>query len=293
MVVPALNAASTLGRQLELLTSQEYDGTFEVIVVDNGSTDHTADVARAHSTSRVPVSVVHEGARGINHARNAGVRAAGAPIVLLCDADDEVHPGWVAALSSAVDDRHWAAGVLDYESLNTAHTRLLWGASPRSHNMAGPIAPLETYGCNCGFTRLLWAKVGGFDPRLSGIGGDETEMFGRALACGFEPRLEPGAVVSYRLRPGLRTMLRQRYRQGRAQARMGRLPGGAVYAPIVGPRRTIPALARLTLALPANLATPGRRYQWLGAVSRNVGRVWGWSQHRRWRPQPLSPINAS
>jgi hypothetical protein len=77
VVVPAYNAAATLGEQLEALAAQPYEGDWELVVVDNGSTDGTADLARRHHR-RFPAFTLVDGGlrRGHSAPRNAGARAA-------------------------------------------------------------------------------------------------------------------------------------------------------------------------------------------------------------------------
>lgn len=76
IVIPALNAATTLSAQLSALDAQEDAPLFSVIVVDNGSEDETAVVARSFEPLNFDLEVVQEAVRGINSARNAGVLAA-------------------------------------------------------------------------------------------------------------------------------------------------------------------------------------------------------------------------
>ena len=78
VIIPARNEESLLPQQLDALAAQRADVAWELIVVDNGSTDGTAAVA-ANYAERIPgLKVVHEAAPGLCHARDAGVRAAAA-----------------------------------------------------------------------------------------------------------------------------------------------------------------------------------------------------------------------
>lgn len=86
VVVPALNEAAFLGRTLESIRAQDYAGEVEIIVVDNNSTDRTADIARAYGA----VTLV-EPRPGVCWARQLGTCAASGEVVLSTDADT-VHP---------------------------------------------------------------------------------------------------------------------------------------------------------------------------------------------------------
>lgn len=86
-VVPARNEAAGIGACVDALVRQG-DGV-EVVVVDNGSVDDTAAIASAHGAL-----VVHEPRPGLAHARQAGLVAAHAPILVFVDADTIVPPGW-------------------------------------------------------------------------------------------------------------------------------------------------------------------------------------------------------
>ena len=77
MVVPAYNAAATLGDQLDALAAQRFEGDWELVVVDNGSSDGTAELARQHRWRFPAFTLVDGGSqRGHSAPRNAGARAA-------------------------------------------------------------------------------------------------------------------------------------------------------------------------------------------------------------------------
>ena len=113
VVVSAFNRSALLTVALDtLLTNQAVDVRYEVLAVDNNSTDTTADViqsyiARGHSELRY----AFEPRRGIAYARNRGIELARAPIVAFTDDDISVTPGWIAMLKKALDDHPEAACV--------------------------------------------------------------------------------------------------------------------------------------------------------------------------------------
>ncbi|MCW4352003.1 glycosyltransferase family 2 protein [Hoyosella sp. YIM 151337] len=91
VVIPAYNEATTIGACLESLQGQSVD---EVIVVDNNSTDGTADIARSYSG----VTVVHEPQQGVVHARTTAFNSANYEIIARIDADTRVMEGWADAI---------------------------------------------------------------------------------------------------------------------------------------------------------------------------------------------------
>ncbi len=102
MIIPARDAAPTLARTLEALECQQFAGDFEVIVVDDGSRDETAVIARRH---RPPVRLLHNDAsHGPGAARNTGVRAARAPVLAFTDADCFPTLRWLAEGCRALAD---------------------------------------------------------------------------------------------------------------------------------------------------------------------------------------------
>src|SRR5215213_2921854 len=124
VVLPVRNERRHLGDQLSALAEQTYDGPWELVVVDNGSTDGSGDVARSFAPRVPALRVVSAPRRGLNHARNAGVRAARGEVLAFCDADDVAAPGWLAALVEALDGEvDIAGGALERFALNDGDAR--------------------------------------------------------------------------------------------------------------------------------------------------------------------------
>ena len=93
VVVPARNEAAYLGDCLTSLLAQDYPGRYEIIVVDNDSTDGTAAVARSFG-----VQVVTEPRPGVCQARQRGTEAARGQIVVSTDADTVYGQGWLSRI---------------------------------------------------------------------------------------------------------------------------------------------------------------------------------------------------
>jgi GT2 family glycosyltransferase len=99
IVVPVLNGGATLGNLLAALKNQAGAGAFEIIVVDNGSTDRTMEIARASGAT-----VLQQPVRGPSAARNLGLHHARAEIVVFTDSDTIPSRRWLAALLAAFAD---------------------------------------------------------------------------------------------------------------------------------------------------------------------------------------------
>ncbi|HVZ26321.1 MAG TPA: glycosyltransferase family A protein, partial [Sediminibacterium sp.] len=98
ILVPAYNEAAYLTKTLHALIAQDYP-SFEIIVIDNASTDATTASVEAfvksHPQLQVPIRLLYEPIKGTNHAREAGRRAATGSIIAQVDADCVPGPGWL------------------------------------------------------------------------------------------------------------------------------------------------------------------------------------------------------
>jgi glycosyltransferase involved in cell wall biosynthesis len=109
VIVPAHNAAETLGAALDALAAQDTESEFEVIVVDDGSSDETVAVAEA---SPLHPRVVREHGVGPGPARNAGVAASSGAMLAFTDADCVPTPGWLTAGVAALADAELVQGAV-------------------------------------------------------------------------------------------------------------------------------------------------------------------------------------
>ena len=101
--MPAFNRAACIGAAIESVLAQEL-ADFELVIVDDGSSDGTAEVAHSYKDARVTVIELPEN-RGSNAARNAGIRAASAPLIAFLDSDDVYLPHKLATVVSQFDSR--------------------------------------------------------------------------------------------------------------------------------------------------------------------------------------------
>lgn len=200
--------AIALGTVVAQVPSAEFD--FEVVVVDDGSTDHTAAVvARAAASAPMPVRHVFEGSRGgIAVARNRGVAEARGNWIVFFDDDQLAAPDWLAQLH-AVAVSHGAKCVGGARRLELPES-VLRGLGPICRGILGENlyqgAPAELTGKELPTTgSLLISKeifdaVGSFDTSLTSSG-EDAELIGRARRAGFAIWTAPDSMVSHMIPP--------------------------------------------------------------------------------------------
>ncbi len=222
VVIPVRNGESTIGAQLDALAAQTFLAPFDVLVVDNGSTDRTVDVAETFSSRLPGLQVVDGSARiGINAARNQGLSIATGDVVLICDADDVVGPDWVRAMAASLEAFDIVGGALDEQVLNPGAAQQWRPAVPLERlPMALDFLPYAI-GANVGLRREVAERLGGFDEAYV-RGGADVEFSWRAQLEGFRLGHCPAAVVAYRHRPDIRSTMRQAYRFGMADVQLYR-----------------------------------------------------------------------
>lgn len=199
VVIPAHNAAPYIGQALESVFAQGLDGV-QVIVVENGSTDSTADVAEQFGRG---VTVVRSSVRGAQQARNLGIAMAAGRYLKMLDADDRLTDGALLRQLSQAEDverlepNAFVYGDFEYisaagEPLGVKRFRpLAAGENPLAHALEN--APLVSAPLHQ--TALVQA-VGGFDETLPRE--HETDLYFRLLLSGAVARHFPEVTFQYR-----------------------------------------------------------------------------------------------
>lgn len=200
VVVPAHNEADVLGRTLGSLQAQDFTGGVEVVVVDNGSVDGTADLARAAG-----VRVAQEPVLGVCAARQRGTDLARGQIVVSTDADTVHPPDWLSRIDAAFredPDLVAVGGPCRYEDppgWAAVLPRLGFGAVAAAHRLTGQVGYVTA-------TNVAFRREGfpGYDTSLT-QGGDEVDLLRRLRGQGRVTWDRANAVLtsSRRLEQGL------------------------------------------------------------------------------------------
>jgi glycosyltransferase involved in cell wall biosynthesis len=214
VVVCSLNGERTLADTLEGAFALDYPD-FEVIVVDDGSTDGTAAIAAAFGAR-----LIRTDNHGLSSARNTGLHAAIGDIVAYLDDDARPDPQWLLYLVAAF--RRGAYAGVGGPNLAPGRKRLVSdcvAAAPGgpAHVLLSDDVAEHIPGCNCAFLTDALLEVDGFDPRFR-VAGDDVDLCwrlqDRRRAIGFAP----AALVWHRPRETVRAYLRQQRGYGKAEA---------------------------------------------------------------------------
>lgn len=178
VVIATKDRADFLERAIISLEGQIGAPSFEVIVVDNGSTDSTKEVCRrAIEAGRVSLRYVYEGEPNRGRARNRGVTIAQGYLVLFCDDDVIVPPQWIGAHDAAQER---GARVVNGPILNVGS----YDERPFPSFANYSRAFLCT--CNVSLPRYAFERVGGFDESFDLYGWEDTELGVRLRASGLQ-----------------------------------------------------------------------------------------------------------
>ena len=190
VVVAARNEAESIGSCIQALLHQTYpQGSYEVIVVDDGSNDDTLKIAREFLSETVgPKFIVISAAEdaGISGSKKRalalGIARASGEIVLTTDADCGVPPGWIAAMASRFASR--TGMVIGYSAIRSIDKKLDalagWEAVDFLHLMAAAASSvcqgraMAASGQSLGFRRTAFYGVGGYSRIIHRVSGDDT-----------------------------------------------------------------------------------------------------------------------
>ena len=245
VLICTYNRARLLAETLQSLRNVRTSRTWDVIVVDNNSTDDTRDVVEQAAVAfPVPLLYVFEPRQGKSHALNNGLDCAAGDAILFTDDDVRVSPNWVDAACEALEEDD---GVL----YCGGPVRPIWGATPprwldqERGDIWGTLAILDygaepfifearqkvPLGANMAVHRRLLQRIGGFNPQLgrkgrSLLGQEQAEFFSRARTAGALGRYVPAMAVQHHVpaeRLGKSYFRRWWFWKGVSRARMDAL----------------------------------------------------------------------
>jgi GT2 family glycosyltransferase len=302
VILPCFNGGELLRVQLDALARQAWEDDWELVFVDNGSTDRSVAMAEEYRDRLPNLRIVHAHEpgtvrRGAVHSYRSGVEAASGDAFLFCDADDEVGVDWLAAMADALRTAPFVMCSVDVHRLNPPEILRPQGEEPFERGpLRYPIPPYWEFslGGTLGFTRTTYETLGPFDERFSFA--LDTEYCFRAHRAGIPITPVPDALMHYRLRDGHRATFRQRRSWGREYPRVAlAYDGDWGRFPQVRAAATLAAEAArgVTVLTAVMLRRPGHRraaYAWVASMGFAVGFLEGMPNGTGLRPRLAAPI---
>ena len=267
-MIPAYNAETDLGQCLDGLSAQQTDHTLELIVVDDGSSDGTAELARAHGAR-----VICQENAGPATARNRGAREASGEVLVFTDSDCRPLPEFVEQLlrPMAADEVDAVKGayVTDQRGLGPRFAQAEFENRYRLLARAARIDFVDSYAM--AIRRELFLELNGFDESFPVANNEDTEFSYRLASAGHQIVFAPRARTAHRHRATLWQYLKLKV--GRGYWRMvvyRKFPGKAVsdsYTPQTLKLQILLAPLALLLSAVAPLWQPAA---WAGAAAWTV-----------------------
>ncbi|HSF19311.1 MAG TPA: glycosyltransferase [Vicinamibacteria bacterium] len=218
VVVCSYNGGRTIRECCEGLRKLEYPN-FEVIVIDDGSTDATAAIAREYG-----FFVISTENRGLSNARNTGLAAASGEIVAYIDDDAYPDPHWLTYLAETFSTTsHVGVGGPNITPLDDGPIAQCVANSPGNptHVLLTDEEAEHLPGCNMAFRKEALAAIGGFDPYFR-VAGDDVDVCWRLRDRGWTLGFSPSAMVWHHRRGSVRAYLKQQRGYGRAEGLLER-----------------------------------------------------------------------
>jgi len=253
VIIPAFNAGKTLPDTLLALKQQTVSpDEYEVIVVDDGSTDET--VALAH---RFGANCISQPNRGPASARNHGVRAARGGIILFTDADCVPDNDWIRQMTLPFRNERTVGVKGAYRTHQTKlAARFAQAEFEDRYDLLKKVAAIDmvdTY--SAAFRREVFIKIGLFDESFPVANNEDTELSYRLCAAGYLMEFNPEALVYHRHPDSFAKYLRLKFKRGYWRMVVYRnYPGKAfkdTYTPVVIKLQTLTA----ALSLPVTLSS--------------------------------------
>ena len=216
VIVCTYNGAATLRECLEGLAALDYPA-YEVIVIDDGSTDSSPAIA-----SEYDCRVITTENRGLSAARNTGLAVAWGEIVAYVDDDTKPDRDWLKYLAySFMSSSHAGIGGPNLAFAEDGLIARCVANAPGgpTHVLLSDREAEHIPGCNMAFRRDALIEVGGFDPRFHAAG-DDVDICWRLRDRGLTLGFSPAAVVWHHRRSSVRAYWRQQRGYGAAEAEL-------------------------------------------------------------------------
>ncbi|MBF0386520.1 MAG: glycosyltransferase [Candidatus Omnitrophica bacterium] len=212
VIIPAYNAEATIAEALKAVLEQSIENAPELVLVDDGSTDATARIARAFPGVRY----FYQNNSGPASARNYGAAQASGDVLLFIDSDCRPEAGWLKKMLAGFNASRVGAVAGSYGIANprSALARIIHAEIRYRHLRLMPEYPRAFGSYNFAITAELFRQLGGFNESYRRASGEDNDLSYRVLRSGARIRFITDACVAHYHQESLGKYLREQFRHG-------------------------------------------------------------------------------
>jgi len=220
VVIPAYNAQHTIVHAIQAALTQTYPGDIEIIVVDDGSTDRTAEIVQSFRE----VKYIRQDNAGPAAARNKGASVGSGQFIFFTDSDCIPHRNWIDKMMKCFTDDNIGVvcgsyGIANQQSIlaRAIHREILY-----RHHFLMPRFPKAFGSYNFCVRRQVFVETGGFDETYRRASGEDNDLSYKILKKGFRIYFAKDALVDHYHPTGTGKYLKEQFRHGFWRAKMYR-----------------------------------------------------------------------
>jgi len=217
IVIPAYNTENTISNLIEACLNQSVKS--EIVVVDDGSTDDTADIIKKY-----PVKYIYQDNSGPAAARNAGWKAASGEIICFTDSDCIPEKDWIRKMVDKyhLDDVGGVGGSYDIANKESVLAECIHEEIVQRHKKAtGETDYLGSF--NVSYRRRVLEEVGGFNKSFKHASGEDNDLSYRVKKAGYKLIFDKNIEVAHYYQTDLLKYLKEQYRHGYWRMKLYRL----------------------------------------------------------------------
>jgi glycosyltransferase involved in cell wall biosynthesis len=212
VVIPAYNAEDTIAAAIESVLAQDYAHPVELVVVDDGSTDATADIVRRYPA----VVYIHQENAGPASARNHGARVSKGSTLFFTDSDCCPERSWISKMMQgfAQEGVMVVAGSYGIANVASRLARVIHEEIIFRHRVLMPEFPKAFGSYNVAIRREVFEAVGGFNAQYRRASGEDNDLSYKIIARGERIFFQRDACVDHYHQESLPRYLKEQFRHG-------------------------------------------------------------------------------
>lgn len=216
VIIPVYNAEKTIEKTLKALLRQSFKGIYEIIPVDDGSTDETGKILESYSKKYSKIKLIHQKNSGPAAARNKGAKKSKGKILIFTDSDCIPEKNWIKEMIKPIENRvvgiQGRYKILNKESIMARFVQYEFEQRYQRTEKFEYIDFIGTY--SAAYKRDVFMKLDGFDESFPKASGEDPDLSFRVEKAGYKMVFNPNAVVYHPHPETLKKYLKMKYGRG-------------------------------------------------------------------------------